>query len=178
MTKRPIMQDALSVIGCMTEAPAMQERIYHVGVISDTHGLIRPEALKALHGSDLILHAGDIGSPLVMRSLQCIAPVVAVRGNTDREQWMHCLPATETREIEGFMFHILHDLSCFDLDPLVAGMHVIISGHSHRPFISTNNGVLYLNPGSAGPRRFDLPITVARIVIAQGGLHPETIYLA
>ncbi len=162
----------------MAESPGRGEGIYHVGVISDTHGLIRTEALNALKGSGVILHAGDVGSPLVLRSLRCIAPVVAVRGNMDREQGMHCLPATETVEIADFLFHILHDISFLDLDPVAAGMHAIVSGHSHRSSILIDRGVLYLNPGSAGPRRFSLPVTLARIAISQGRLHPEIIYLA
>jgi len=162
----------------MHEAPSIEENIYHIGVISDTHGLIRPEALKALSGSDLILHAGDIGSPHVLRSLRCIAPVVAVRGNMDRGQGILGLSVTETVQIAGFMFHILHDLSCLDLDPVAAGMHAVISGHSHRPSLSTDKGVLYLNPGSAGPRRFSLPVSLARIAISSGRLHPEMVYLA
>ena len=162
----------------MAEPAGGGESIYHVGVISDTHGLIRTEALNALKGSDVILHAGDIGSSQVLRSLRCIAPVVAVRGNMDGDQWMHCLPATETVEIADFLFHILHDLSCIDLDPAGAGMHAVVSGHSHRPSILIDTGVLYLNPGSAGPRRFSLPVTLARIAISQGRLHPEILYLA
>jgi len=162
----------------MAETPAMAKEIYHVGVISDTHGLIRTEALKALARSDVILHAGDVGSPHVLHALRCIAPVIAVRGNTDREQWIHGISVTETVEIAGFMFHILHDLSGFDLDPVAAGIHAVISGHSHRPSIATDKGVLYLNPGSAGPRRFSLPVTLARIAIFREKLHPEMIYLA
>ena len=152
--------------------------MYHIGVISDTHGLVRTEALHALKGSDIILHAGDIGSPQVLRSLRCIAPVVAVRGNTDSGPGVQGLSAAETREIAGFLFHILHDLSGLDLDPVAAGMHAVISGHSHRPSLSTDKGVLYLNPGSAGPRRFRLPVTLARIDVFQGKLHPEILYLA
>lgn len=161
----------------MAELPAGAEKMYHVGVISDTHGLIRKEALHALKGADIILHAGDIGSLHVLHSLQYIAPVVAVRGNTDRELGIQGLPVTETVVIAGVMFHILHDLSCIDLDPLRAGIHAVISGHSHRPAHLIDRGVLYLNPGSAGPRRFNLPITVARIAISQGKLHPEMVYL-
>lgn len=162
----------------MAESPGRGGSIYHVGVISDTHGLIRAEALNALKGSDVILHAGDIGSRQVLRSLRCIAPVVAVRGNTDREQGMHELSLTETVEIAGYLFHILHDITCLELDPVAAGMHAIVSGHSHRSSVLIDRGVLYLNPGSAGPRRFTLPVTVAHVVISQGGLHPEIIYLA
>jgi len=149
-----------------------------VGVISDTHGLVRPEALKALEGSDIILHAGDIGSPDVLRSLRSMAPVVAVRGNTDRDRWTGSLMDAETVEIGGKLFYILHDISCLDLDPDTAGIHAIISGHSHMPSISEKNGILYLNPGSAGPRRFKLPVTLARIVIKQGRLHAEIVHLA
>jgi len=147
----------------VAEAPDRREGMYHIGVISDTHGLI--------------LHAGDVGSPQVLRSLRCIAPVIAVRGNTDSGSGVQGLSATETVEIAGFLFHILHDLSCIDLDPVAAGMHAVISGHSHRPSLSTDKGVLYLNPGSAGPRRFSLPVTLARIAVFQEKLHPEILYL-
>jgi len=134
-----------------------------VGVISDTHGLLRPEALRALAGCERILHAGDIGKPEVLDALARIAPVVAVRGNNDAGAWAEKLPASEVVELGGVSLYLLHDLAELDLDPEAAGFAAVISGHSHRPSASVRDGVLYLNPGSAGPRRFKLPITVARV---------------
>ena len=149
-----------------------------IGVISDTHGIIRPKAVQELKGSDRILHAGDIGSPDVLTTLQAIAPVVAVRGNTDSGRWTDGLRAVEIADISGLLFYILHDVSDIDLDPQAAGIHAVISGHSHRPIIAERNGILYLNPGSAGPRRFTLPVTLARIHISNGRLQSEIIPLA
>lgn len=148
-----------------------------IGVISDTHGLLRPQAVRALEGSDIIVHAGDIGNPEVLRELKTIAPLFAVRGNTDNGPWIKDIPATDTAEFCGFFFHILHDLAGLDLDPQAAGIHLIISGHSHIPAITKKDGVLYLNPGSAGPRRFSLPITLGRITIQGKELSPEIITL-
>jgi len=139
-----------------------------VGVISDTHGLLRPEAVRALGGVDLIVHAGDIGSPEVMEGLGRLAPVRAVRGNNDRDAWARAYPTTEVVEIGGVSIYLLHDLADLDLDPRAAGFAVVISGHSHRPRAERRDGVLYLNPGSAGPRRFDLPIGLARLRIEAG----------
>ena len=156
---------------------AMGKTTHHIGVISDTHGLVRPEAFNALEGSDIILHAGDIGSPEVLQSLRSVAPVVAVRGNTDRERLTGGLADTESVELGGKMFYIIHDLTCLDLDPASAGIHAIISGYSHRPSISEHQGILYLNPGSAGPRRFSLPVTLARITLRQGRFQPEIVHL-
>ena len=148
-----------------------------VGIISDTHGLIRPAALDELRGADLIVHAGDIGSQSVMHALLSIAPVTAVRGNSDRGYWTEGLHGAETFEVCGMFFHVLHDLSALDLDPHAAGVRVVISGHSHRPMISEKDGILYLNPGSAGPRRFTLPVTLARIRIRDCRLLPDIIRL-
>ncbi len=136
-----------------------------IGVISDTHGLVRPEALHALEGTDLIIHAGDIGKPEVVTALQSIASVVAVRGNNDKGEWAREFPETEVVEVEKFLIYVLHDLKELDLDPAAAGFRVIISGHSHRPSVVEQNGVLFLNPGSAGPRRFKLPVAVALLRI-------------
>ncbi|HYQ48237.1 MAG TPA: metallophosphoesterase family protein [Thermodesulfovibrionales bacterium] len=155
----------------------MPGKAHHIGIISDTHGLVRPEAMIALAGSDIIIHAGDIGSPDVLRTLSAIAPVVAVRGNTDRDRWAARLSVTETVQIENMLLYIIHDLSCLDLDPGAAGIRAIISGHSHMPSIGEKNGVLHLNPGSAGPRRFDLPVTLAHMTVRQGTLQQEIIYL-
>ena len=136
-----------------------------VGVISDTHGLLRPEALAALSGSQLIVHAGDVGSPEVLDRLRDIAPVVAVRGNNDRGAWADHLSATEVVELDGLLLYVLHDVKELDLDPRAAGFRAVIAGHSHRPGRDERDGVLFLNPGSAGPRRFTLPITVARLAV-------------
>lgn len=148
-----------------------------VGVISDTHGVLRPQALAALRGSDLILHAGDVGSDVVLGALGQLAPVIAVRGNVDRALWAADLPHTQVVEVEGRFLYVLHDLGELDLDPAAAGFQVVISGHSHRPSIATNNGVLFLNPGSAGPRRLQLPVTLARLTIDANGPSAEIIQL-
>jgi len=134
-----------------------------IGLISDTHGLLREEALDALHGSDLIIHAGDVGDPKILEALRQIAPVVAVRGNVDTAEWAHSLPETTVAEAGAVQIYVLHDSNALDLDAKAAGFHVVVSGHSHKPGRSERNGVVYINPGSAGPRRFSLPITVARL---------------
>jgi putative phosphoesterase len=139
-----------------------------VGVISDTHGLLRPEALEALRGVDRILHAGDIGGREVLDRLRQLAPVTAVRGNVDTEKWARALPRDEVVEIEGVSVYLLHDLGALDLRPEAAGFQVVVYGHSHRPTMETKNGVLYFNPGSAGPRRFKLPVSVGRLVVEGG----------
>jgi hypothetical protein len=138
---------------------------YLVGVISDTHGLMRAEALNALAGADLIIHAGDIGRPEVLDALRTIGPVVAVRGNNDREAWAQAIAETETFEIGAVRFHLLHALQELTLDPAASGFDVVVSGHSHRPSVERRGGVLYLNPGSAGARRFKLPVSVARLTV-------------
>ncbi len=134
-----------------------------IGVISDTHGLLREEALAALAGSDLIIHAGDVGKREILERLRALAPVVAVRGNIDREAWANALPETAVAEAGRARIYVLHDIHELDLDPVAAGFSIVISGHSHKPSSSERGGVLYLNPGAAGPRRFRLPVTVARI---------------
>lgn len=136
-----------------------------VGVISDTHGLLRPEAVAALSGSELILHAGDVGDPEILTRLRNIAPTVAVRGNVDTSPWASVLQMTEVVEIGKLQIYMLHDLAALDLDAKAAGFAAVISGHTHRPVADRREGVLYLNPGSAGPRRFSLPIAVARLQI-------------
>jgi putative phosphoesterase len=148
-----------------------------IGVISDTHGLVRPEALAALRGTDLIIHAGDIGSPAVLEALRNIAPVVAVRGNNDTGAWASALPLTEIVDVAGLRLYVLHDLKELHLDPAAAQLRAVITGHSHRPAIEERNGVLFLNPGSAGPRRFTLPIALARLRIARGRLRARIIEL-
>ena len=132
-----------------------------IGLISDTHGLMRPEALEALEGVELILHAGDVGSPDVLDALERVGPVWAVRGNTDRDAWADRLPATQIVEAAGSSLYVLHDLAQLDLDPGAAGFAVVVYGHSHQSSATTRGGVLYVNPGSAGPRRFRLPVTIA-----------------
>lgn len=148
-----------------------------IGVISDTHGLLRPQALAALEGSELILHAGDIGAPEVLSGLQAIAPVLAVRGNNDTDHWAEALPETRVVEVGGRRFYLLHDMKTLDVDPLAAGFDAVLSGHSHKPLAETRAGVLYLNPGSAGPRRFRLPITLARLRLAEGRIDTELLHL-
>ena len=138
-----------------------------VGLISDTHGLLRPEALRALDGSDLIIHAGDVGKPEILDALRALAPVVAVRGNIDRGEWASTLPLTAVAEAGPAAIYVLHDIHQLDLDPAAAGFHIVISGHSHKPSRTERDGVLYINPGSAGPRRFKLPLTVARLDLRQ-----------
>jgi putative phosphoesterase len=136
-----------------------------VGVISDTHGLVRPEAVAGLRDVELIIHAGDIGSPEVVVALERIAKVRAIRGNNDREAWASRWPETDIVQVGMVSIYVLHDLAQLDLDPRAAGIQVVISGHSHRPNAERRDGLLYLNPGSAGPRRFKLPICLARMRI-------------
>jgi putative phosphoesterase len=150
---------------------------HRIGVISDTHGLLRPQALAALAGSELIVHAGDIGTPAVLEGLRAIAPVVAVRGNNDHGAWARSLPASDVVEVAGRRLYVLHDVGDLDLDPGVAGIHAVIAGHSHRPAISRKDGVLFLNPGSAGPRRFTLPIALARLDVRAGSVAARIIEL-
>jgi len=148
-----------------------------IGVISDTHGLLRPEALAALEGSDTIIHGGDVGDAAILERLAEIAPVFAVRGNTDRGAYAERLPHDELVRIEQRMIYVLHDLGELELDPPTAGFDVVVSGHTHRPLIEWREGVLYLNPGSAGPRRFNLPITLARLTLHAGQLETEIVDL-
>jgi putative phosphoesterase len=155
----------------------MAPRVHTVGVISDTHGLLRPEAVAALQGVERIVHAGDIGSPDVLTALERIAPVAAVRGNNDRERWAAAIPETEVVQIGGVALYVLHDLHALDLDPRAAGFAAVIAGHSHRPRLQERDGVLYLNPGSAGPRRFTLPISLARLTVAGPRVRAELLTL-
>ena len=136
-----------------------------VGVISDTHGLLRPVAVEALRGVDRLIHAGDVGKEAVLTELATLAPVVAVRGNVDRGEWAERLPLTETVQIIDTRLYVIHDVKELDLDPRAASIRAVISGHSHQASIREENGVLYLNPGSAGPRRFKLPLSVALLEI-------------
>jgi putative phosphoesterase len=148
-----------------------------VGVISDTHGLLRPQAIEALRGSDLIIHAGDVGTPDLLDPLRALAPLRVVRGNVDTGAWARLLPMTESIEVGEVKFHMLHDIAQLDCDPAAAGFAAVVFGHSHRPLIETRDGVLYLNPGSAGPRRFDLPISLARVRVSGREISPELIEL-
>ena len=142
-------------------------KTFRIGVISDTHGLLRPEALAALRGSDYIIHAGDIGDPIILKELAKLAPVTAIRGNVDREVWAKQIPATNVLEVQGVSIYILHNLAELDLKPEAAGFSVVVYGHSHVAQQETKNGVLYFNPGSAGPRRFRLPVTIGRLKVRQ-----------
>ncbi len=143
-----------------------------IGIISDTHGLLRPEAVERLVGVDHIIHAGDIGRPEVIAGLSKIAPTTAVRGNVDSGEWAAAYPLTARVTLGGRSFHLLHNLAELDLDPVAAGIDVVVSGHSHRPKAETVGGVLYLNPGSAGPRRFSLPIALATIELTGDAIRP------
>ena len=149
-----------------------------IGVISDTHGLLRPTAVEALAGSALIIHAGDVGKPEILVALREVAPVVAVRGNVDRGAWAWELPEREVAEVGQVRLYVLHDLAMLDLDPVAAGFQAVISGHSHQPSIEHRDGVLYLNPGSAGPRRFTLPMSLALIRVEGTTLQPQLVELA
>lgn len=149
-----------------------------VGVISDTHGLLRPEAVDALSGAEHILHVGDVGDPTVLERLTELAPVTAIRGNIDRSGPCAALPATEALELAGHLIYLVHAIADLDLNPVAAGISVVLSGHSHKPSIESRSGVLYLNPGSAGPRRFSLPLSVAILHLGPGEPHAEIIPLA
>ena len=142
-----------------------------IGLISDTHGLLRPAALNTLKGSEIIIHAGDIGKPGIIEELQTLAPVYAIRGNVDQGDWANTYAPTAVVEFANHLFYVLHDLNELDLDPEAAGFSGVITGHSHRPKVFRKNGVLYVNPGSAGKRRFSLPISVGRLLIE--GEHVE-----
>ena len=149
-----------------------------IGVISDTHGLFRPEVKKIFKGVDLILHAGDIGAREVLQELRLCAPVRAVRGNNDKGQWAEGIPETEVVHVRAVQLYVLHDVKELDLDPSAAGFQVVISGHSHKPSIERRDGVLFVNPGSAGPRRFSLPVSVARLTVEGSTVEGKLILLA
>jgi hypothetical protein len=148
-----------------------------IGVISDTHGLLRPEALAALQGSDRIVHAGDIGDPEILDRLSEIAPVTAVRGNVDRESWVRNIPETNVLECDGVSIYVLHILESLDLTPKAAGIGAVVYGHSHVAKQEIKDGVLYFNPGSAGPRRFQLPVTVGKLIVRKGKIRGEVVQL-
>src|SRR5258706_3459261 len=149
-----------------------------IGLISDTHGLMRQEALTALKGTDLIIHAGDVGKPGIIEQLRAVAPVVAVRGNVDKGAWASQLPMTAIAEAGSALIYVLHDIQQLDLDPAAAEFNIVVSGHSHKPNHTERAGVMYLNPGSAGPRRFHLPITVARVDLRRSPWSVEFVHLS
>lgn len=148
-----------------------------IGVISDTHGLLRPEALSALQGSDRIIHAGDVGDPEILERLAEIAPITVVRGNVDRESWARNLPDTNILEVDGASIYVLHILENLDLKPQAAGVSAVIYGHSHVPKQEIKDGVLYFNPGSSGPRRFDLPISIGKLNLEKGKITAQIVTL-
>ena len=148
-----------------------------IGVISDTHGLLRPAAIEALRGVDHILHAGDVGDLSILDALRNVAPVTAIRGNIDVGGPCSHLPATEVVTLQDHTFYMLHDRQALDLDPAAAGFSAVISGHSHKPLIEWRHGVLYMNPGSAGPRRFSLPVTIGLLTIHGDELQPRLVNL-
>lgn len=148
-----------------------------IGVISDSHGLLRPEAVGALRGSDHIIHAGDVGAPEILESLAALAPVTVVRGNVDRAAWARRLPETEVLELGAISIYVLHDIARLDLNPKAAGFAAVISGHSHIPKQESRDGVLYFNPGSAGPRRFKLPVSIGQLRVEGGRVRGELVTL-
>ncbi len=151
--------------------------LHVIGLISDTHGLLRPEAARALSGAEHILHAGDVGKPSILTALQAIAPVTAVRGNVDRDAWARRLPKTAALQLGGTSIYMIHDIGELDLVPEAAGFAVVVFGHSHRPSLERRNGVTYVNPGSAGPARFNLPTSLARMPIVDGVVEIEFVTL-
>jgi uncharacterized protein len=153
------------------------EAVGAIGLIADTHGLMRPEALAALQGCDLVIHAGDVGKPVILEKLRAVAPVVAVRGNIDKGVWASQLPVTAVAEAGSSLIYVLHDIAQLDINPAAAKFSAVVSGHSHKPGRTDRDGVIYLNPGSAGPRRFHLPITVARLDLRQSPWTVEFIEL-
>jgi putative phosphoesterase len=153
------------------------DRVRRVGLISDTHGLIRPEALDALRGSEIIIHCGDIGEASVLETLRTIAPVRAIRGNNDKGAWAGGIPSTDVVEVGGRAIYVLHNVAELDLDPSAAGFSAVVFGHSHKPAIEMRGGTLFVNPGSAGPRRFTLPVTVATLTLRSGRCDAEIVEL-
>jgi putative phosphoesterase len=156
----------------------MPSRVLTIGLISDTHGLLRPEAVEALKGSDFIIHAGDIGSPQVLADLSQLAPVTAIRGNVDRGAWAYALPDNAVLQAGAAFIFVIHNLADLGLDPAAAGFQAVVSGHSHQPGWREKDGVLFVNPGSAGPRRFKLPISVGRLLVTETGITADLIELA
>ena len=151
--------------------------VIRIGVISDTHGLLRPEAIEFLRGSDYIIHAGDVGAPEILDELRALAPLTAVRGNVDKDEWAQKLPESEVLEVAGVAIYVLHDLTQLDLKPKAAGFAVVVSGHSHVPKQELRDGVLYFNAGSAGPRRFKLPVSIGKLILENGRAKGEILPL-
>jgi len=149
-----------------------------IGLISDTHGLLRPRAVSFLRGCDHIVHGGDIGRAAILAQLSELAPITAVRGNNDAGVWAEHLPQAELVQIGQVCIYVLHDLAQLDIDPKASGLHVVVSGHSHKPSVGRRDGILYVNPGSAGPRRFILPISVAELIVAGGAVSARLVELA
>jgi uncharacterized protein len=149
----------------------------HVGLISDTHGLLRPEAKAFLRGSDYIVHGGDIGDAGILDELAGIAPVTAIKGNNDHGPWAEQLRETEFLQVGEVLMYVIHDIAQLDIDPAAAGVRVVVFGHSHKPSIEERNGVLYVNPGSSGPRRFKLPIAVGELIVAGSSVSARTVEL-
>lgn len=152
--------------------------MYRIGLVSDTHGLLRPQVLEALAGCRELLHGGDIGGPQILDALQQLAPVTAVRGNNDQQPWAQAIPDTVQREVDGIRILMVHDLKTLSIDPTEQRIDVVVAGHSHKPSIVERDGVLHVNPGSAGPRRFRLPVSVGVLVIDRGEVQAELIELA
>jgi putative phosphoesterase len=148
-----------------------------IGLVSDTHGLVRPQALAALQGSEVIVHAGDIGKPEVLDSFSSVAPVIAIKGNNDRDPWAKKIPDVLNLEINGIKIHVIHNVNELEADPADEGIRVIVSGHSHKPGLVERDKILFINPGSAGPRRFKLPVAVGKLWINRGKVHAEIIEL-
>src|SRR5260370_13156013 len=156
----------------------MLDQLHRVGLISDTHGLIRPEALDALRDSELIIHCGDIGDVAVLEALRILSPVRAIRGNNDKDVWARSLPTHDVVEVGGHAIYVLHNLAELDLDPGAAGFTAVVFGHSHKPTIEMRGKTLFVNPGSAGPRRFSLPVTVATLALRSGRCEAKIVELA
>ena len=148
-----------------------------IGLISDTHSVIRPQALAALKGVDLIIHAGDIGKPEVLQALETIAPLVAIKGNIDKDGWAKSLPETKALKIGAAQLYVIHDVKELDFAPAARGFQVVISGHSHKPLVVRRDGLLFVNPGSAGPRRFKLPVAVGKLRVKRLDVRAEIVYL-
>jgi uncharacterized protein len=161
----------------MTPDPATPVTALRIGVISDTHGLLRAEATAFLQGCDHILHGGDIGGPEILEQLAVLAPVSAVRGNNDTQAWAASLPDTRLLQLAGVRVYVIHDLGKLSIEPCAAAVQIIVSGHSHQPCVRERGGVIYLNPGSAGPRRFNLPISIAEVRIAGTVITPRLVEL-
>jgi uncharacterized protein len=160
-----------------TERPKKKSALHVIGLISDTHGLVRPEAVRALQGVDLVIHAGDIGKPEVLAALKAISPLVAIKGNNDLGAWAKPLPDTQLLQTADTKLFVIHNVKELDCDPAAEGYQVVISGHSHKPSILTQDGVLFVNPGSAGPRRFKLPVAVGKLFIQNRKVNAELIEL-